>query len=65
MSNFLEFIIMSLCDVYVSNHPSYGWMDGHWLFSEEILSGNLVMSSKGTIFCYKGATTSQMGLLEV
>lgn len=45
---------MSLCDVYVSNYFLYGWMDGYWLFSEEILLGNLVMLSKGIIFCYKG-----------
>lgn len=45
--------------------PICGWMDGHWLFPEEILFINLVMSNKGNVFCCKGATASQMNLLEV
>lgn len=65
MFNFLEFIIIGLCDICVNNH-SLIWTDGWSLvIPRETLSKNLVMSNKGNVFCCKGATTSQMGLLEV
>lgn len=46
--------------------PSYGWMAGRWLFLEEVLSENLVMSSKGVISWLQGFSraTSQKGLFE-
>lgn len=53
--------------VSVTIPPSYGWLAGHWLFLEEVLSENLVMSSEDVISWlqgYRRATTSQVGLFE-
>lgn len=40
-------------------------MGGRWLFFKDILSKNLVMSRKGSIFCSEGVISFQMGSLEV